>query len=221
MDVGYCQHEPVSRVAVSSLLQRNLPQWQFTDAWHYPPPSDAVIAQFPSVAKAWNDHGSTVSRSMCAVTRPVYIGRLQSLSQPVRPAYGLFAGCFIAAGSDIGHYCGKLMTCADVAHEGALREHGRYALDLDLADENPLYSLGGSPDVLVVDASLHRNEMAFINDFRQKPITRSDSSGGGGDSSVQCGLERTPNVDTPTGVCKINRSVLFFWSILRYISLPS
>lgn len=114
-------------------------QWQFADAWHYPAPSAAAVRRYPAIGEAWQRHREAIATTMCALLRPTYIGRLLHLDHPARrhagdPSFGLFAGTFIAAGSDIGHYCGKLMTESEIDDERELRAQGRYAIDFDLQD---------------------------------------------------------------------------------------
>jgi hypothetical protein len=207
----------------------------------------------------------------------VYIGRLLHPLHPARRheghhSFGLFAAGFIASGSDIGYYCGKLMSEAEMDDEGELRSQGRYAIDFDLKDfpaylrqqqaqqtrkqnkethsevagpmddgssankvtdeeegmsvhppsaadvktATPLSSsiIGPSGAVnkaeragivdhevhmLVMDASLHRNEMAFMNDYRWAPIgeppaIKEDAIDGGTGRP----WNRRPNVETYT-----------------------
>jgi hypothetical protein len=228
----------------------------------------------------------------------VYIGRLLHPLHPARRhegdhSFGLFAAGFITEGSDIGYYCGKIMSEAEIDDEGELRAQGRYAIDFDLKDF-PTYlqkqeedghsseskDTSGDADanghestahtaitsgtvgdtnnqskddstsdaamaratglpslisaaaghassankahragivdhevhMLVMDASLHRNEMAFMNDYRWAPLgdppapsdaTTSATDGTAGGSATATGAHphpwnRRPNVETYT-----------------------
>ena len=197
---------------------------------------------------------------------------------------GLFAAGFIAAGSDISYYCGKLMSEAEIDDEAELRCQGRYAIDFDLKDfpdylhsqsqqqsgaersgvrggeaaavsGGPAAASGAAPasliaasrgvsspsstasvgaprdksnrvkivdhevHMLVMDASLHRNEMAFMNDYRWAPLggppvtapaaTAEGGAVGGTDVAAadedEAGVvveawRRRPNVDTYTSM---------------------
>lgn len=297
----YNRHEPVSRAEIEALPAAGpgsfAREWQFVSCWEHPAPSELTLERYPAIAAAWCCHAKEISRALTTLLRPVYIGRLLHPLHPARRhegqhSFGLFAAGFIAAGSDIGYYCGKLMTEAEMDDEGELRSQGRYAIDFDLKDfpaflrqqqaqqtqhhTNGAHSesdsevaapthgansgmLGDAPGqtvedsanevttvdndmplswastdvdatadspvsssfierfgdvnnkahragivdheahMLVMDASLHRNEMAFMNDYRWAPIGEPPvTEGAATNGRVARPWARCPNVETYT-----------------------
>ena len=293
----YNRHEPVSRAEIEALPAAGpggfAREWQFVSSWEHPAPSELTLQRYPAIAAAWCSHAKEISRALTTLLRPVYIGRLLHPLHPARRhegqhSFGLFAAGFIAAGSDIGYYCGKLMTEAEMDDEGELRSQGRYAIDFDLKDfpaflrqqqalqtqnstdrahsevaaatdganagilgdasgqtveesakavtsvDNGMSSSSVSTDenlnadtpvsssliepfgavnnkahragivdheahMLVMDASLHRNEMAFMNDYRWAPIGEPPAMEvAATDERAARPWDRRPNVETYT-----------------------
>ena len=123
-----------------------------------------------------------------AIARPlknVVIGKLTNADHPsvqhggTAGAYALFAGESIRKGERIGQYAGALIMSGQMDLEADDRLDGRYAVDFPLPGKpSEACTIGSSArDCLVIDASCHRNEMAFMNDFRDNPFAPQPAGG--------------------------------------------
>jgi hypothetical protein len=197
----YALHEPMGRDALRDSSVHEAEglrggDWAFIDAWAFPAPSVGVVSQYIGLKQVWEAHKDEIARAMSNLLRPVHIGKLLHPHHPAlshgvgaSSSVGLFAGCEISAGSDIGYFCGHLISEEEMDTEGILRAHGRYAIEFDASHGGPARAGGDVARApreipVLVDASMHRNEFAFANDYRG--------------SKAQPGWGRQPNIDMLT-----------------------
>ena len=147
------------------------------------------ICNTSAVRRARKDHHILcISQVRQAIARPLKKVTIGRLTNPLHPsvahggeagAHALFAAETIKKGELIGFYSGALVMSDEMDSDADNRLDGRYAVDFPLPGKPSEACRAGSStrDCLVIDASMHRNEFAFMNDFRDNPFAPQPANG--------------------------------------------
>ena len=197
-------HVPFTR---ATLPNREF-KWVDTEAGEMPGPSDKVQERVPAIQTAWECASAEIQRRITRPKKKVVIGKLTSPDHPsvkfggAAGAYALFAGEFIKRGTKIGYYTGHVVMSEEMDTDADARLDGRYAVDFPLPDS---VEQANERDCLVIDASRDRNEMSFMNDFRDNAYAPPPKEG----------FRRGPNVElSPTWEDFRVGGVTYQWPVL-------
>lgn len=201
--------KPVGRDEISAQCEGGAPRWYWAPAAQLTPPSAAVLAASPAIASVWHSPSSRrkVERALqdaLAASRgstgSVCVRQLSWVEHPAvrstplgQPAYGAFAAADLAAGTCLGWYAGELICGDELLDEFSARLSGSYAATY--IPDDPLL-LPDREDMLEIDGSRLRNEMAFINDHRW-----STSLDAHGEQRPPDGWPTGPNLELQQKVC--------------------
>ena len=182
------EYVPYTRATVPDRAYR----WVDTEDGEMPAPSDLVTARMQDVGEAWQHAARQIQQKISRPSKKVVIGHLQCEEHPSvkfggsAGAFALFAGEAIKKGAKVGYYSGHLVMSEEMDTNADERLDGRYAVDFPLPPSVPQKN---ERDCLVIDASCDRNELSFMNDFRDNAYEPPPAEG----------YKRGPNVElTPT-----------------------